>query len=187
MRRRHLACTLTLSGVLVTALAGERIDFGSDNYRDVEVAAYSRAVHLPAIDPTGGNQIRAWFMGYWSGHMPFKGYVLTAKGAARCKLSYDNDNGNYIVINRGSCGPAIVHQERLGAAMAALPEMAKLDGQTIECGTMDGGGATVEGVYDGKLFRFTADNVDTCEGEKFRKVAAMLDLITAAYYGKDSE
>ena len=67
--------------LLVPAIAGERIVIGSDNYKEVEIAAYSRAMKLPPIDPTGGDQIRAWFMGYWSGHMPIVGYVLTAKSA----------------------------------------------------------------------------------------------------------
>jgi len=184
--KRSKAWLLALAW-LVPAAAGERVYFTLDDNDDLYLGAYSRAVKLPPLDPAKGNQVRAWFMGYWSGRMPITGYVLSAQGARRCKLSYNNDNGEFIVINPGHCSGPRAYPERLEAAMATLPELAALDGQTIECGTMDGRGALLEGIYDGKRFRLEAQNVWSCEGESYRNVAAMLDSISGAYYEKDPD
>jgi hypothetical protein len=186
-RRNIDGAVLLMLAWLLPVTAGERIRFGAENYRAEELAAYSRAVDLPPLDPAGGEQVRAWFMGYCSGRMPITGYVLTANGARRCRLSYNNDDGKYMVINRGSCSGPRKYEERLAAAMATLPELAKYEAKPTACGTMDGGGVDIEGVHDGKRFHFEAQNLQDCEGESFRKLEAMIKLVAGAYYKKDRD
>lgn len=159
--------------------------FGVENYDELEIAAYSRAVSATPMDPRDGNQVRVWTMGYWSGRMPITGYILTHAGAYRCQLSYTNDTGKFIEIHRGHCRGPRKYAERLAKALAVLPELAKFDGGEVSCQVFDGWGALVEGIVDGKRFSFSASNPDACEAGK--SLNAMIDLIANAYYRADKD
>jgi hypothetical protein len=181
--RSQLLRTLFAFTLLGSAVAGERVYFDEQNYKEHEIAAYNRAVKAVPIDPRDGNQARVWMMGYWSRRMQITGYILTAKGVYRCKLSYNNDNGKYMVINPGQCAGPRMYPEKLQKALAALPELAKHDSESASCEVMDGWGADIEGMVDGKRFQFTASNPDECESAK--PVNAILELIESAYYKKN--
>ena len=46
-------------------------------------------------------------------------------------------------------------------------------------------GADIEGIVDGRTFRFSASNPDACDSAK--PVDEILDLIQAAYYNKEPD
>lgn len=50
---------------------------------------------------------------------------------------------------------------------------------------MDGWGADVEGIVDGKRFQFTASNPDDCESGQ--PVNTILELLANSYYREDRE
>jgi hypothetical protein len=133
----------------------------------------------------GGNQVRVWIMGYWSGRMPITGYIVDAGGVSRCKLSYKNDSGKYLVINRGHCSPPRNDPERIAKILASLRELATFDVKRASCEVMDGWGADIEGVVEGEQFQFSASNPDACENAK--PVNDILVLIERAYDGNDPE
>jgi hypothetical protein len=120
-----------------------------------------------------------WIRGYWSGRMPITGYIVNSNGVSRCKLSYNNDTGKYLVINRGYCGAPRNDPERLATVLASLPELVAFDTKRASCEVMDGWGADIEGVVDGKHFQFSTSNPDACETAK--PVQATLELIESAY------
>jgi len=175
---------LLLSGWQTTAAAGERVYFGEDNEKEHFIAALSRAVYALPIDPKDGDQVRVWFMPYWSGRMTIIGYIVTTKGVYRCRLSYNNDNGEYLEVNRGQCSGARNYPERLAKALAALPELVEHKDHA-SCETMDGGGADIDGIVGGVRFQFTASNSHDCDEAK--PVAEILDLLANSYYKEDQE
>jgi hypothetical protein len=181
--KRWLPMLLLACGWHAAAVAREIVYFGEENYREHLLTAYSRAVSAKPMDANEGDQVRVWVMGYWSGRMSITGYIVTEKGVSRCRLSYNNDNGKYMVVNRGRCSGARNYPERLAQALAALPELAKHATEGASCETMDGWGADIEGMVDGKRFQFTASNPQDCESG--RPVARMLELIENSYYKKD--
>lgn len=184
MRRIFLIPLLACSWH-AAAVAGERVHFDEENYAEHMLAAYSRAVHLEPMEPRNGNQVRVWVRGYWSGRMAITGYIVTEKGVNRCRLSYNNDNGKYMVVNRGSCSGARNYPERLAKALASLPELARHNSKNASCDTMDGWGADIEGIVDGQRFQFTASNPDDCESA--RPVNVILELLENAYYKEDRD
>jgi len=166
------------------ALASERVYFSEDDESAHLVAAFSRAVYALPIDPKDGDQVRIWFMPYWSGRMKVTGYIVSGKGVYRCSLTYDNDNGEYLRVNRGQCSGARNYPERLSKALASLPELVKHSDHP-SCGTMDGGGAEIEGIVGGQRFQFTAMNSHDCDEAK--PVAEILDLLSNSYYKEDQD
>jgi hypothetical protein len=167
------------------AIAGERIYFNENDRDGHELAAYSRAVRVLPMTAQGRNQVRVWIRGYWSGRMPIRGYIVDVDGVSRCTLSYNNDNGKYLVINRGHCSPPRTDPERIAKILASLRELATFDVIRASCGVMDGWGAKIEGVVEGEHFQFSASNPDACENAK--PVNDILKLIEDAYDGNEPE
>jgi hypothetical protein len=166
-------------------VAGERVYFNEEARDGHQLAAYSRAVQALPMDPQAGNQLRVWISGYWSGRMPITGYIVDATGVRRCKLSYNNDNGEYLVINRGHCSRPRNDPQRLAKLLASLPELAAFNDKSASCQVMDGWGADIEGAVEGRHFQFSASNPDACETAK--PVNAILGLIENAYSGEDRD
>ncbi|HEX6398635.1 MAG TPA: hypothetical protein VFZ95_14525 [Steroidobacteraceae bacterium] len=167
-----------------TAFAGEKVYFSEEDHAAHLAAAFSRAVSALPLDPKDGNQVRIWFTPYWSGRLAVTGYIVSGKGVYRCSASYNNDNGRYLVVNRGTCSGARNYPERLARALASIPELVKHKDHA-SCDTLDGGGAEIEGIVDGEKFHFTAMNSHDCDEAK--PVAEILDLLSNSYYEKDQE
>lgn len=182
--KRWLSILLIAGGWQAAAVARELVYFSEDNYQDHLVAAFSRAVYAQPLDPRDGNQVRIWFTPYWSGRLPVTGYIVTGNGVYRCKLSFNNDNGEYLVVNRGQCSGARNYPDRLAKALASIPDLAS-HRDRASCPTMDGGGAEIEGIVDGKRFQFTAANSHDCE--EGQPVAAILELLANSCYKEDQE
>ena len=163
--------------------AREIVRFDEQNHHAHYLAAITRAVGALPIDPNDGDQIRVWYdnpMG-----RSVRGYILTRKGVWRCSLRYKNDNGRYLVFNGGSCGGPHRYEARLAIPLAQLADAAKLDGKSLQCGTMDGWEANVEGIFEGRPFAFYAANTQDCKEEETRWAGEFLELVASAYYKKD--
>jgi hypothetical protein len=170
---------------LVTGSAGSReiVRFDEENHQAHYVAAMTRAVGALPIDPKDGDQVRVWYnnpMGRSA-----RGYILTRKGVWRCSLRYQNDNGRYLVFNGGSCSGPHRYDARLAKPLAQLADAAKLDGKSLQCGTMDGWEADVVGIFEGKPFAFYAANTLDCKEAETIWAGEFLELVAGAYYKND--
>jgi hypothetical protein len=184
---RCLLISLLLSLVAGTASADEKVRFDDENEDAHRTAAFSRAVGALPIDPVDGDQVRVWYYAFWSGEIKVRGYIATRKGVYRCRLSYKHGAEDIVVHSGGSCSGPRRHPERIDKVMALMSEVAKFDGTTVGCDTLDGWGADIEGIFEGKRFVFSAMNTQDCT--KTDKDAALADhffeLVNAAYDNKD--
>lgn len=182
---------LALSSILCclagAAFADEKLYFHDEAFSAKETAAFTRAVGALPIEPKDGDQIRVWFDSVMNGRVT--GYIVTSKGAWRCKLRYSNDNGQYIVVHHGNCSGPRRYPERISKVMALMSDAATFDGKGAHCEVMDGWQANIEGMFAGKPFAFGASNTDECTdtNEDARHVDAFVDLVAAAFYKKDDD
>lgn len=184
MKAEALLTTVVICLAAQCVHAREIVRFAEDDYKVHYRAAVERASGVLPIDSRDGDQVRVWFdnpMG-----RSIRGFILTRKGVWRCSLRYQNDNGEYLVFNRsGTCSGPRRHDVELAKALAQLAEAAKLDGKILECGTMDGWEADVEGIFEGKPFAFYAANTQDCEEPEIRWAGDFLDLVAGAYQKQD--
>ena len=150
------------------------------------VAVGGRSTTSGTFDPFGGlhDPWQVLLDTAASGRLAVTGYIVTGKGVYRCSASYNNDNGRYLVVNRGRCSGARNYPERLARALASIPELVKHKDHA-SCDTMDGGGAEIEGILDGEKFHFTAMNSHDCD--EARPVAEILDLLANSASERDRE
>jgi len=185
MSARILLTSLVFCLTAQAACAREIVRFHEEGYHAHYMAAIRRAAGVLPIDPKDGDQIRVWFNDPMGRHL--RGFILTRKGAWRCSLRYQNDNGDYLVFDGGTCSGPRRYEERLAEPLAQLAEAAKLDGKTLQCGTMDGWEANVEGIFEGKPFAFYAANTQDCKDPEILWAGDFLDLVAGAYWKKDRE
>jgi hypothetical protein len=183
LKKRTLLMTMVFCLAVHVASAREVVRFHEDDYKAHLMAAITRAAGALPIDPKDGDQVRVWFNSPMG--RSIRGFILTRKGVWRCSLRYQNDNGEYLVFDGGTCAGPRRFEARLAKPLAQLAEAARLDGKILECGTMDGWTADVEGIFEGKRFAFYAANTQDCEEEEIRWAGDFLDLVAAAYYKKD--
>jgi len=83
----------------------------------------------------------------------------------------------------GHCSGPRRHPERIEKVMALMSDFAKLDGQIVSCPILDGWGANIEGIFQGKPFAFVASNTDDCAAanQDAARASQLLDLVAAAY------
>jgi hypothetical protein len=176
--------------VAASAAAGDTIvSFDDPDVEAKRNAAFNRAVGALPIDPRDGDQVRVWFFAYWSGEMKVRGYIVTRKGVWRCTLGYKHREDDYAIHSGGSCSGPRRYPERIDAIMALMKDISKLKGADAVCPVLDGWGANVEGIFDGKPFAFEAANTDGCTDTDKNAALAneFLDLLNAAYTNKDDE
>jgi hypothetical protein len=181
---RALSFALFLGLATGIACAREKVMFGEDEFDAHLLKSFTEAVGALPIDPKDGDQVRVWFEDVMGGHV--QGYFVTSKGAWHCKLRYDN-TGKALVVNRGDCAGPHRYAERIARPMALLAEAAKFRGKVFECGVMDGWQAEIEGIVDGKPFRFSAANTGECKGEEIEWVDNFLDTVAMAWFRKDPD
>jgi hypothetical protein len=176
----------TVCGLLAqVASSHDIVTFGDDDFSEHRMAAIRRAAGVLPMDPKDGDQVRVWFDNPLGASI--RGFILTRQGVWRCSLRYQNDNGRYLVFDGGTCGGPHLYKDRLAAPLAQLAQAAKLDGKTLQCGTMDGWTANIEGIFEGKPFAFYAANTQDCEDAEIRWAGDFLDLVAAAYQKKDDD
>lgn len=183
MKGAALLMTIVLGVAAQSVSARELVRFDEEDYKAHYLAAIRRAAGVLPIDPRDGDQVRVWFdnpMG-----RSIQGFILTRKGVWRCSLRYQNDNGEYLVFSGGTCGGPRRYDDRLAKPLAQFAAAAKLDGKSLQCGTMDGWEADVEGIFEGKPFAFYAANTQDCEDPEIRWAGDFLDLVAAAYKKTD--
>jgi len=181
-RRLHWLPALVLFGA-AAAHANEHLTFGEDGYRVHWRAAVTQAVGALPIDPKDGDQIRVWFDNVMGGRV--KGYIVTRDGAWLCRLEYENNNGEYIVVHGGRCSGKHRYPARIAKAMELLAAAPRFDGKIVACDVWDGWQAEVEGIVDGKRFAFTAVNTSECKGEEVELVNELVDAVGGAFYKHD--
>jgi hypothetical protein len=180
-RLRYLPAFLVFG--MVAARANERLTFGEEGYEVHWRTAITQAVGALPIDPKDGDQIRVWFDNVMG--MEVTGYIVTRDGAWLCRLQYENNNGDYIVVHSGKCSGKHRYPARIAKAMELLAAAPRFDGKNVGCETMDGWQADVEGIFDGKRFVFTAMNTNDCKGEEVELVDALVNAVSHAFYKHD--
>lgn len=187
--RRWWLSPLLLCLVAGMASADEKVRFDDPNEDAHRTAAFNRAVGALPIDPVDGDQVRVWFYAYWSGEIRVTGYIVTRKGVYQCKLRYTHGAEAIVVHRGGSCSRPHRYPERLDKVLALMGDAAKFDGKTILCEVMDGWGADIEGIFEGKRFAFTAANTNECTDTDpdAARADVFLDLVAAAYSKDDAD
>jgi hypothetical protein len=183
VRVKRTLLVFSLCMFAVAGRAGEKVSFGEGDLGASMVAAFTRAVGALPLDPKDGDQVRVWFDSVMTRHAT--GFIVTRKGVWRCSLRYENDNGEYIVVNRGTCRGPHRYTERIAKPMALLAQAAKLDGKSFACEVFDGWEAQIEGIHEGKRFGFHAANTQECKTEPIPWVDAFLDTVAGAWSKKD--
>ena len=191
MRSAGLAWLLT-STILAAmkAAAGDIIvRFDDPNEQATRRAAFEVAAGALPIDPVDGDQVRVWFYPYWSGELKATGYIVTRKGVWRCVVRYKHREHDIAVHKSGHCAGPRRYAERIDKVMALMPDAALPDKERASCGDLDGWGAIVDGIFEGKRFAFSADNTNTCTDTN--PVAARVDhffnTVSGAWLKKDED
>ena len=185
--RRALIASLLLS-FAVNAFARDIIvRFDDPNEDAARTAAFNEAVGALPMDAADGDQVRVWFYAFWSGEIKVTGYIVTRKGVWRCVLGYKHRAEDIAVHTGGNCGGPRRNTERIDKVMALMADAALPDKEKAYCEVMDGWGASVEGMFEGRRFAFTSMNTDECTDSNpvAARVELFLQTVSGAWNRKD--
>jgi hypothetical protein len=129
--------------------------------------AYSHSANLRPLR-SGDDELRIWSRDYMVGSV--EGIVISKGGAIKCYATSRFADGT-ITIDRAKCRPWHKGQD----ALAALDDIALLDGKDWNCPVFDGGEIYVDGVRGGKRFTFRVGNPGFCSDPDSKMVVDLLD------------
>jgi hypothetical protein len=145
------------------------------NYKKLD--EYAVQSKLPVLKEGDPDEIRFWVtwanfdvrtIGYNT-----EGYVISNRGYSVCHIKYPHKQRTPFV---GSC-----KRKTKSAAMNGIwgdvRELAKLSGQSLDCGVLDGEWIEIDGVFAGQRFIIAAGNPDSCEDDGSKLVSKVLGSI----------
>jgi hypothetical protein len=136
--------------------------------------AYSRAVNLQPLRPSGDDELRIWSTDYMSGRIT--GVAISKNTAIRCNTKYNYSEDGITTIEPATC-QRVLRWHKNKDAIAALDTISALDGKQWDCPVFDGYGVYIEGVRNGKRFALRVSNPDACNDPDSKAVVNFLSRI----------
>lgn len=121
--------------------------------------AYARASGLEPLKGDEPPTLRVWIEDVMTGSS--SGYVVTSKTTRICRTSYVINGTTATSIRPAHCRSRSTSTQD-ARALALLPDLAQLNGSSLDCGVMDGSSVYVEGVAAGRQFALVAGTPSLC-------------------------
>ena len=184
-----LLTSVFLSAATSAAAADIIVRFDDPDEHAKRAAAFESAVSALPIDPADGDQVRVWFYPFWSGELKATGYIVTRQGVWRCVAKYKHRAEDIAVHKSGKCAGPRRYPERIDRVMALMADAAKPDKEKAYCETMDGWGAEIDGLFEGRRFAFSAMNTQDCTDTNpvAARVDQFLNTVSGAWLKKDED
>ena len=163
--RRLLALLLLTS---VNTDAHEGAAFGADVNSSLE--AVTAAAGLPSQLSAKEDELRIWVRDYMGESIT--GYLITKPSGYKCEATTSYLNGVTSIT-----GAKCRRWRRNKVALPVLADWAHLDGKNWDCDAQDGYDVFVEGLRDGKQFRFRAGNPGFCKDPDSQMIFSFLMLL----------
>jgi hypothetical protein len=142
-----------------------------------EVDEYAIQSKLPILKDGDPDEIRFWVT--WANFdvrtigYDTEGYVISSRMYSVCRITYPPKTRSPFV---GTCKPKAM-SSAINGIWQDVAGLAKLSGQSLNCGGIDGAWIEIDGVFAGQRFIVAADNPHSCEDEGSKLVSRILDSV----------